>query len=341
MVAIVAPALLPCPQSSSVSPEERRLLSEGYPRTLRTIETDERQYQTLTWMLDANRSAVFSTWWKTDLVYGAAWWSAPPTWPTPEGLVVKIRRFAADPLWEYLSSGYWRVSCPCEVAGAMLPPQMTPELPVAWSDSFDGAGGTPLFSHTQSNAYGGSVWSEFVPHDEPVLLGMGSAGTSAASINKTGALTEWSGDPIPLISGWFFDLDFTVKPLQESPFGELPWSRLQLFGQDTSNVLYVFKPAISGTAVLNIAISESGTDVNYSVPQGVPLKIRTTFFDDGYQLVINGLVQPKVTAGAFPPFQPVSMRWQIGSDYNHEDNIARAGGTGTVQRLAFRGVLDA
>lgn len=115
---------IPCPQTSTVTPEERRLLSEGSygPRGARTIELDERQFQTLTWALSAAQAAIFRDWYRTTLIYGGAWFAAPATWPTPEGLVVKVRRFIGDPQWTYRGNGHWLLAINAEVRGETLLP---------------------------------------------------------------------------------------------------------------------------------------------------------------------------------------------------------------------------
>lgn len=122
MPQIEYPPGMPCPRTSTVTPAERRLISEGYPRQLRTIEHDERQQQTLTWTLTADQSRRFKAWWISTLVYGGAWFSAPAHWPTPQGLVVKVRRFIGAPSWQYIGKGLWNVSAECEVRGESLLP---------------------------------------------------------------------------------------------------------------------------------------------------------------------------------------------------------------------------
>lgn len=130
MPAITSPGGLPVPQEGPVSPEDTRLLTEdGGPRRARSIELDERQFQRLSWALDASKAAIFKSWWKDELTYGGAWFSAPATWPTPEGLVVKVRRFIGDPTWSYLGNGLWRVNCDFEVRGATQLPQTSAPPP--------------------------------------------------------------------------------------------------------------------------------------------------------------------------------------------------------------------
>lgn len=126
MPAIEVPAEVPCPSASEVSPVERRLISD-LTYTARTIERDERQYQTLSFVFSAEQAAAFRLWWRNDLYHGGAWFSAPATWPTPAGLVVKVRRFISAPNWSYASVGYWRVSIDCEVRGESELPSTPPD----------------------------------------------------------------------------------------------------------------------------------------------------------------------------------------------------------------------
>jgi hypothetical protein len=145
MPVIEVAAGIPCPQTSTVTPEERRLLSEGAygPRGARTIELDERQFQTLTWALSAVQAALFRDWYRTTLTYGGAWFSAPATWPTPEGLVVKVRRFIGDPQWTYRGNGHWLLALNAEVRGETLLPS-SPDIGIPWLYFDEGTNWAPL-----------------------------------------------------------------------------------------------------------------------------------------------------------------------------------------------------
>lgn len=170
---ITSPGGLPVPQEGPVSPEESRLLTEdGGPRQARPIQLDERQFQRLSWALNAVQAALFKAWWLTELTYGGAWFSAPATWPTPEGLVVKVRRFVGAPVWSYLGNGLWRVTCDFEVRGSTLLPQ----APVAPS------GGPWLYFPTEGGPFGslaplhqgaGGGFQEITGAPEPFVPGTG------------------------------------------------------------------------------------------------------------------------------------------------------------------------
>jgi hypothetical protein len=205
MPEITVPAGVPCPQTSTVTPVDRRLITEGnHPRIQgRTIELDERKIQTLTWALNEAQSAAFRTWWRDVLVFGGAWFSAPPTWPTPEGLVVKVRRFVEAPRWTYQGVGNWLVSATCEVRGATLLP-VEPEVAsggIGWHEPVNAPGGyltaDPANEGTLTEAffggelYGGiwpwvedgatyefavSEWEPVIPGSDPPTISVGLDG---------------------------------------------------------------------------------------------------------------------------------------------------------------------
>jgi hypothetical protein len=118
MAAIVYPATLPVPQTSTVTPAERRALSDAQrPRQARALQRDRLDYERLTFPpMDADHSAIFRAWWKDTLIYGGAWFAAQ--WPLPRGFVTAVRKFREQPRWEFVPGGYWRVSALCEVRGA-------------------------------------------------------------------------------------------------------------------------------------------------------------------------------------------------------------------------------
>ena len=199
MPAIVVPALVPCPQSSTVQPEEGRLFSEAdrAPRQARTIELDERQYQQLTFAFaDEDSAAAFRDWWRVDLVEGGAWFAAPATWPTPEGVAVKVRRFIGAPAWSYLGVGVWRLSIDAEVRGETLLPS-TPIAPPS-------TGGPWLFYPTESDGFSTSLapmhmeaggYSAITGAAEPFVDGVGAVDDDGFGSNETSA----SGVFIPLL----------------------------------------------------------------------------------------------------------------------------------------------
>lgn len=165
-------------------------MTDGYPRQLRTIERDERQYQTLTWTFTAAQAATFKAWWTGNLVYGGAWFAAPEHWPTPEGLAVKVRRFITAPTWQYTGKGLWHVSIDCEVRGASLLPQMQGAGSGPWLFFNPGDGTEPI-------CFDGSG---AVTLGEPVAFsyGVGAVNDNGLGENENNVLG--SGMMIPLYS---------------------------------------------------------------------------------------------------------------------------------------------
>jgi hypothetical protein len=209
MPAIVVPDLFPCPSSSQVNSEERRLaMGEGLgPLEFRTIELDDRQFQTLAWQtLSEEQVASFRDWFRGPLVDGAAWFAAPESWPAPEGLVVKVRRFLGSPSFQYLGVGFWRLQMTCEVRGETLLPNdgATPAARI-WFDEFEGTAGTLLTGHAQDLPLLGSVWlgQDFT---EPRLRGDGFVTTGTNPITSpyaSSSLTNFGGG-VRLEWGWNF-----------------------------------------------------------------------------------------------------------------------------------------
>ncbi len=170
MPVIEVAAGIPCPQTSSVTPEERRLLSDGDygPRGARTIELDERQFQTLTWALSVDQAAAFRIWYRDTLIYGGAWFSAPATWPTPEGVVVKVRRFLGGPQWTYRGNGHWLLAINAEVRGETLLPSEPAGGGIGWHEPVQDSGGeltaSPDNEGTLTSAFfGGTLYGGIWP----------------------------------------------------------------------------------------------------------------------------------------------------------------------------------
>jgi len=117
MTGIVYPAGLPCPQTSVVTPAERRALSQSdRPREARALQRDRLDYERITFPpMPIEKSDELLTWWRDTLVFGGAWFSAP--WPLPRGLVTAVRKFREQPRWEFVPGGFWRLSALCEVRG--------------------------------------------------------------------------------------------------------------------------------------------------------------------------------------------------------------------------------
>lgn len=122
MPASVFPATLPGPSVATVTPADRRLLSDvPGPQNARGIQRDYLAVQHLEWnLLDSAAALMFQSWWRTSLIFGAAWFAA--TWPLPLGWQSATRRFLGTPRWQHLPGGFWRVSADCELRGRGLPP---------------------------------------------------------------------------------------------------------------------------------------------------------------------------------------------------------------------------
>lgn len=115
-MAIDYPAGLPVPQTSVISPIERRALSnEDLPREARARSRDRLQFERATWVMTDAQANLFRSWWETDLTDGAAWFNA--TWPVPEGLVEKQHCFRTQPAYAFIPGGFWKISAILEVRG--------------------------------------------------------------------------------------------------------------------------------------------------------------------------------------------------------------------------------
>lgn len=213
MPQILTPDDLPCPQASEVEPVERRLIDAGPPYDARTIEQDERQYQTLSFTLSESQTASFRDWWRNTLHFGGSWFGAPDTWPTPAGLVVKVRRFITGPRWQYASRGYWLMTIDCEVRGESEIPFANDEMPL-WLDTYTGAAGTLLEDHAQDIPWNESVWEETDSESNPQvrLDGAGNAvGFTPFNSSPTFARTDFSIGAVTLQWGYRLEVDFAIR----------------------------------------------------------------------------------------------------------------------------------
>lgn len=132
------PSSLPRPQVNVVTKAERRALdNKDRPREARALQRDRSEFERLTFVLSETKAEVFDTWWREDLLRGGAWFATK--WPLPRGFVTAVRKFIETPRWEYVSSGYWRVSAVCEVRGASEMPFMRSLDRNEFLDLFDGA----------------------------------------------------------------------------------------------------------------------------------------------------------------------------------------------------------
>lgn len=116
-VAIVYPMTLPIPQTSTVTPAERRALSDPQrPRAARAMQRDRLEFERITLPpLSETESDAFFTWWRDTLFRGGAWFAAE--WPLPRGFVTAVRKFREQPRWQFVAGGDWRLSALCEVRG--------------------------------------------------------------------------------------------------------------------------------------------------------------------------------------------------------------------------------
>ena len=128
------PAALPGPSVASITPAERRLLSDlPGPLNARGIQRDYLAVQQLEWnLLDPAAAAILKNFDDVTLTFSAAWFAS--TWPLPAGWVAGVRRFIGRPRWQHVAGGFWRVTATCEVRGRSLLPY-TSRLPVIWDDA--------------------------------------------------------------------------------------------------------------------------------------------------------------------------------------------------------------
>lgn len=149
MADIIYPSSLPTPQASTVTPAERRALSDPKrPREARALERDRRDFERVTWpAMSSAQVAAFDAWWRTTLVYGGAWFSA--RWPLPQGFVSAVRKFVEQPKWAYVGRGFWRTSALMEVRGQGTP--LVNDLP--WGEDPGGEGAWELTVSTPSSFF--------------------------------------------------------------------------------------------------------------------------------------------------------------------------------------------
>lgn len=111
------PTTLPGPDSGAkvVSAERRIIGPLPGVLTARTVQTDRLGTQDLTWLFTAAQAGVFRDWVDATLVSAGAWFLA--TWPVPEGLIVRARRFTGKLNWRYVPGGSWQVTVTSELMG--------------------------------------------------------------------------------------------------------------------------------------------------------------------------------------------------------------------------------
>jgi hypothetical protein len=308
---------IPCPQTSSVTIEERRLLSEGTvgPRRERTIELDERQLQRMSWMLSKEQYAIFKEWRRDDLIDGGAWFAAPATWPAPDGLIVKVRRFIGGTQREYLGNGFWRISEVAEVRGETLLPgtPVIPTLQLLWLDLFNGTAGTALDDHAQDIPLEGSVWvpaSMFI-NQPGVLDGSGRATASSEySTNDITAITTFGSGPF-VDFGYRFEVDVIPVISAGDEFEGDIGQTIIVFDTYEFSFELVFNPDsesepafVSLNATINVPLEEGLTTV------------AVVFDADGWTATVNGVAQPKQEQPLFNPPQLDRVVMTIGTAIN-------------------------
>lgn len=126
MSAVRYPSTLPCPRASTVTPAERRQLSQAErPRDAAAFERDRTQLERISFPpFSAAQAEEFRAWWEADLFFGAHWFAA--AWPSPVGAVDVVRRFVSAPQWAFVPGGFWEVSGLCEVRGRGELPRLDP-----------------------------------------------------------------------------------------------------------------------------------------------------------------------------------------------------------------------
>lgn len=211
-MAINYPATLPVPQTSVITPFERRALSNAdAPLEARAASRDRLQFERVTWTLTDAQSEIFRAWWKTDLTDGAAWFNA--AWPVLEGIVERQHCFRTQPAYAFIPGGFWKVSAVLEIRGRGRP--VAEGLPsvggdaIAWFDPVDGAFGTLARANSGSapsygigaitGLYAGLVgwtgqvlswslasWTSIDAHASPFIVDAADAWVQISWNNKTG-----------------------------------------------------------------------------------------------------------------------------------------------------------
>lgn len=163
MAIVSYPAQLPTPQSMTVQPTERRQSpAADRPRAARALQRERTRVESVTFPpFDAAEAAVFRAWWRDDLIFGGAWFTA--TWPGMPGPTAVTRRFVGPPSWSYIGLGRWRVSATIETRDG--PPPVAPTaLGTITMDAVLNAGASPGAALYQSFSLDPAAahWIEFV-----------------------------------------------------------------------------------------------------------------------------------------------------------------------------------
>lgn len=157
MSSLTYPSSLPCPKSSTVTPVERRALSNAArPREARALARDRLEVEKIEFPpMTPIEFATFRVWWESDLVLGGAWFAAD--WPLPRGIITAVRKFIGAPVWSYLPGGFWRITATCQVRGR----GETPAAPLAFVDC-------ELLLHFDEATR--SSWIDYSTKHHPIVL---------------------------------------------------------------------------------------------------------------------------------------------------------------------------
>lgn len=212
MAAITYPATLPVPQTSHVTPAERRALSEAArPLDARALQRDRLEYERVVWPpMTAAKCETILAWWRETLTYGGAWFSA--VWPLPRGMVTAVRKFREQPRWEYVPGGYWRLSALCEVRGVGELP-LQPSSSYLFLDRFTDSPGTLLSAHTPDVAPAGFAY--FTDSN------MQSSGSAAVGIDHiiAGATAANSSPAFALSPSFPYTVHMRARTSDSQPSG--------------------------------------------------------------------------------------------------------------------------
>lgn len=157
-VPVIWPSTLPGPSSIMLEPAERRHVSTITDNGIQQVSGKQTDYladENVRFEFTAFQAVLFQALWKTDLLYGGAWFGAQ--WPCahyPTGY--GVRRFKGEPSWRLIGHEYWEVTCKLQLRGRIRG--------LGGSDAVPAAGGTRLYdlvmpSSTGSFPYTGSVTS--------------------------------------------------------------------------------------------------------------------------------------------------------------------------------------
>ena len=123
-VAVIWPTSLPGPSSIMLEPAERRHVSTITDNGIQQASGKQTDYladENVRFEFTATQAVIFQSLWKSDLLYGGAWFGAQ--WPCahyPTGY--GVRRFKGDPSWRLIGHEYWEVTCKMQLRGRIRGP---------------------------------------------------------------------------------------------------------------------------------------------------------------------------------------------------------------------------